>query len=312
MWALKFKKKKSDQYYTHTRTYRILLIIVTNLCLGIAAMGYDVLNKNDELPLISTAVTLLLLGIILIAVVELFNNLKQHEAYLEAKSVFLSVASHDLSSPLTGINWAAQSLITQTQDPKQKERLVAIEQTSKAMMQTIDDALSITSLEHMARQNVTPVNTDLLELIDGVINSFKLTAAQKSVTLQRVGPWPSTYPIQVDEKQFRRVVANIVSNEIKFTYPNTEVSLTFSQDARRWSVSVHNKGPSLTEADQKHIFAIYERSKESEKSGAQGIGFGLYLAQQIILKHNGTLTVFSNAPQGVTFMITMPKPSSPA
>jgi signal transduction histidine kinase len=300
-------RKQKPQYYTRTRTYRIILVIVFFLCLGIGAMAYEVIDKSEDLPVISTAVTLLLLGVILIAVLELFDNLRREEAYMEAKAVFLSVASHDLHSPLTGINWAAQALVAQAKDPKQKERLLAIEQSSKAVLQTVDDALSITSLEHLAKQKVMPANVDLLELIDGAINGFKLTAEQKNLTIARSGKWPSSYQISVDAKQFRRVVANIFSNEVKYADPNSFVSLNFSESGNTWSVAAHNEGPTISEEDQKNIFELHHRTRQSEKSGAQGVGFGLYLAQQIILKHGGMIGVTSADGRGTTFTITMPK-----
>jgi two-component system sensor histidine kinase VicK len=307
---VKFKKQRQSSYYTHTRTYHILLVIVGSLCLGIVALGYEVLNKSENLPFVSTAVTLLLLGVVLIAVLELFNNLKQEEEYIEAKTVFVSVASHDLHSPLTGISWAADALAAQMKDPEQKARVLAIEESSQSMLQTVDDALSITSLDRLAKQKITPQNIDLLELVDGTIKSFKLTAAQKNVTVMRSGKWPSSYSIMADEKQFRRVIANIISNEVKFTYPNTSVPLTFSEGQDHWSIAFHDQGPTIKPEDQERIFELHKRTKDSNKSGAPGVGFGLYLARQIILAHNGTLAVDPNAKEGTTFILTMPKSSS--
>jgi signal transduction histidine kinase len=303
---LKLRKRK-PQSYTRTRTYRIILVIVFCLCLGIGAMAYEVINKGEDLPIISTAVTLLLLGVILIAVLELFNNLRQEEAYMEAKTVFLSVASHDLHSPLTGINWAVGALAAQATDPVQKERLLAIEQSTRSVLQTVDDALSITNLEHLAKQKVEPKNVDLLELVDGAINGFKLTAGRKGLTIARSGRWPSAFQISVDDKQFRRVIANIFSNEVKYADPNSLVSLTFAEKDDSWSVSVHNEGPTISEEDQKNIFELHHRTSQSEKSGAQGVGFGLYLAQQIILKHQGKISVTSADGRGTTFTIEIPK-----
>jgi signal transduction histidine kinase len=307
---IKFKKQKQAAYYTHTRTYRILLVIVGCLCLGISALAYEVfINQNADLPFLTTAVTLLLLGVVLIAVLELFNNLKKEEEYIEAKTVFVSVASHDLHSPLTGISWAAEALASQIQDPQAKARILAIGESSRSMLQTVDDALSITSLDRLAKQKITPQNVDLLELVDGVINSFKLTAAQKGVTVARSGKWPSNYSIMVDEKQFRRVISNIISNGIKFTYPNTAVPLAFSEDADYWSIRFHDQGPTIKPEDRERIFELHKRTKESDKAGVQGVGFGLYLARQIILAHKGTLDVDLSEKQGTTFVLTMPKQS---
>ena len=302
----KFKKQKHSQYYTHTRTYHILLVIVFCLCVGIVAMGYEVLSKSN-LPFLTTAVSLLLLGIILIAVVELFYNLKQEEDYIEAKTVFVSVASHDLNSPLTGISWAAEDLATQIQDPAQKAKILAIEQSSKSMLQTVNDALAITSLDRLVKQKVNAQNIDLLEMIDEVINSLKLTASQKALIIKRVDKWPSSYPIMVDEKQFRRVIANIFSNEVKFAYPGTTITLSFTEDQKNWSIRFHDDGPNINIADQDRIFELHARTKESEKSGAPGVGFGLYLAKQIVLKHKGSIKLDSNEKHGATFILTMPK-----
>jgi signal transduction histidine kinase len=305
---IKFKKQKQSAYYTHTRTYHILLMIVGCLCLGIVALGYEVFfNPDADLPFLTTAVTLLLLGVILVAVLELFSNLRKEEEYIEAKTVFVSVASHDLHSPLTGISWAAEVLAEQIQDPQAKARILAIEQSSKSMLQTVDDALSITSLDRLAKQKITPQDTDLLELVDGVINSFKLTAAQKDVTVKRGGNWPSSYSIMVDDKQFRRVVSNIISNAIKFTYSKTTVTLLFSEDAERWTMRFHDQGPAIKPEDRERIFELHKRTKESEKSGVHGVGFGLYLARQIIVAHKGTLDVDLSEKQGTTFVLSMPK-----
>jgi signal transduction histidine kinase len=303
---LKVKIQK-PQYYTRTRTYHIILVIVFCLCVGIGAMAYEVFGKSDNLTFVSTAVTLLLLAVILIAVLELFNNLRHEESYMEAKTVFLSVASHDLHSPLIGINWAAQSLAAQSKDPKQKERLMLIEQSSKAVLQTVDDALSITSLEHLAKQKVIPNEIDLVELIDGSINSFKLTAQQKNLTITRTGKWPASYKISVDAKQFRRVVANILSNEVKYADSNSLVSVSFIEKPGNWAIAVHNEGPAISKEDQQNIFELHHRTRQSEKSGAEGVGFGLYLAQQIILKHKGVISVSSSRGSGATFTITLPK-----
>lgn len=287
-----------------------MLAIVGFLCMGIAVLGYEVFSKSDNLSFVTTAVSLLLLGVVLIAVLELFNNLKKEEEYIEAKTIFVSVASHDLHSPLTGISWAAEALARQVQDPQQKARIKAIEDSSKSMLQTVDDALSITSLDRLAKQKPALQQIDLLELIDGVINSLKLTSSQKNVTVMREGKWPSSYPVMVDAKQFRRVVANIISNEIKFTYPNTTVPLTFSEDENRWSIAFHDHGPTIKPGDQERIFELHNRTKDSEKSGAPGVGFGLYLARQIITEHNGTLGIDPDAKEGTTFVLTMPKNSS--
>jgi two-component system OmpR family sensor kinase len=302
---LKIKRQK-PQYYTRTRTYRIILVIVFCLCIGIGAMSYEVIYKED-LPVLSTAVTLLLLGVVLVAVLELFDNLRKEEEYIEAKTVFLSVASHDLHSPLTGINWAAQALAAQSKDPRQKERLLAIEKSSRAVLQTVDDALSITNLEHLAKQKVMPREVDLLELIDGAINGFKLTAEQKSITIVRSGKWPSSYQISVDDKQLRRVIDNILSDEVKYADRKSVVTISFAEEGDSWLLVFHNQGPTISVEDQKSIFELHHRTKESEKSGAHGVGFGLYLAQQIILKHNGKISVASADGQGTTFTITIPK-----
>lgn len=305
-----FKKQNLSKYYTRTRTYRILLVIVFCLCLGIVAMGYEVFNKSD-LPVITTAVTLLLLGIVLIAVLELFENLRKEEEYVEAKTVFVSVASHDLYSPLTGISWAAEALAMEVQDPKQKARIQAIQKSSQSMLQTVNDALAITSLDRLAKQKVNAQSVDLLELIDEEINSAKLTAAQKGVTISRVGKWPSSYSILVDAKQFRRVIANIFSNEVKFAYPNTTVSLSFSEDEKTWVIRFHDDGPTINPADSPRIFELHTRSKDSERTGAEGVGFGLYLAKQIVVKHRGKIALDLNEKEGTTFVLSMPKHDSP-
>jgi signal transduction histidine kinase len=299
-------KQNIKKNYTRTRTYRILLVIVFCLCLGVAALGSEVITKSD-VPVLSTAVTLLLLGIILVAVLELFQNLKKEEAYIEAKTVFVSVASHDLYSPLTGIRWASEMLASEVQNPQQKEQVLAIQRSAQTMLQNVNDALAITSLDRLAKQQIQAEKTDLLELIDEEINNNKLTASGKNVVVRREGKWPSTYFVMIDQKQFRRVIANIFSNEVKFADPNTTVTLTFMEDSKNWSIRFHDEGPVISPEDKARIFELHSNTSDSEKRSAGGVGFGLYLARQIILKHHGSLELDPSEKQGATFILTMPK-----
>jgi signal transduction histidine kinase len=277
-----------------------MLLILT---IGVIGVIY---SQN---PILSGGVIFVLTVVAFISTVLILRSIKQEETYIEAKTVFISVASHDLHSPLTGIIWAAGSLAEATENLEHRAKLLNIVESSRSMLQSVDDALAITNLDHLAQEPLIPDKVDLLELIDQVINSFKLTAAQKSVSLQRINQWPSSYAIAVDEKQFRRVIANIFSNAIKFTTPNTPITVSFSEDSHHWSLAIHNDGPLIEEADQKRIFDIHARTTQAEKLGEHGVGFGLYLAQQIILHHKGQISIDPNQTKGVTFIVTMPKSS---
>ncbi len=295
--------KTSTVVKTESRSQFFNLIFLMLLILVIGVIG--VLYSQN--PILSGGVIFVLTVVAFISGILILRSIKQEKAYFDAKTVFISISSHDLHSPLTGIIWAAGTLAEAVQNPEHKAKLLEIAQSSKSMLQTVDDALAITNLESLADEPLVPDEVDLLELVDEVINSFKLTANQKTIAIQRVGQWPSSYKILVDKKQFRRVLANVISNGIKFTYPNTPITINFSEDENHWSLAIHNDGPAISEADQKRIFNIHERTEQAEKLGEAGVGFGLYLAHQIILHHKGEISVDPTTKNGVTFVIKIPK-----
>ena len=111
-----------------------------------------------------------------------------------------------------------------------------------------------------------------------------------------------------DRKNLRHVFLNLIVNAIKYSKPDTEVSISYAKDKNYYIFKVTDHGEGMPAEDTAHIFEGYFRTGWAKKSNEVGTGLGLYLTKQIVEKKmGGTITVNSEIGNGSVFTVTVPK-----
>jgi two-component system sensor histidine kinase/response regulator len=225
---------------------------------------------------------------------------------VKARDEFLSIASHELKTPLTSlqahVQMALRALRKQNQPGQAPltKRLEAAEQASKRLVHLIDGLLDVSRIS-VGRLELEPEEVDLAEVAREVAARFRPELAEAGCSLEinlesAVGRW--------DRLRVEQVVTNLLSNAIKYGRGQPiELQVQANDGAAR--LVVRDRGIGIAPEQAKRIFERFERAVSPRNYG--GLGLGLYIAHQIVEAHNGTIRVESRPGEGSTFTVELPR-----
>lgn len=218
---------------------------------------------------------------------------------------FTADASHELRTPLAIVKSTLQTA---------RSRKRSSETYESAMDQSLED---LERLEHLIEQLLTLAHLDDIEsqsdwqtidlgnLTTDICEQYLPFAKQKNGILK----W-QVCPAKVtgNGEQLKRLLANLIDNAIKYGPKASEVFVSMHSSNGLVNVSVHDKGGRIPAEEQKLIFNRFYRIRKARKraSSSKGSGLGLALAQEIVQKHRGSITVQSNPKTGTDFVVTLP------
>jgi signal transduction histidine kinase len=228
------------------------------------------------------------------------NTLKDH---------FLSMASHELKTPITSIRGQAQlgmlRLAKQAELPAElaplRTALERIDQQTHRLTSLIDDLLDL-SILRAGKMTFRPTRCDVGEMCREVITE------QQSLSSRSIGLEVPSSPVvlQADCERLSQVVTNVVTNAIKYSPENSSVQVRVGQSKHAALIQIHNEGSTIPQEQQAHIFEPFYRTPDAQSSSKKGWGLGLAISKQIVERHGGRIRVESSKEKGVTFRIELP------
>ena len=241
------------------------------------------------------------------------HDVTQEREIAQMKSDFVSFATHQLRTPLSGIKWMLELAMDEQAVPDgaasyMKDALGA----SQRLIQLVNDLLDISRLES-GRMKATPQLVDLVELTRTVLTDLKLQLDEKGhrLTLETSG---DALAVFADPQLLRQVVLNFTSNAIKYSprHGDIRVALTGEQDVVRWLIK--DTGIGIPKESQRHLFEKFYRADNVAALETDGTGLGLYLVRLIVEQIGGHVGCESEEGRGATFYFTVPRAqtSSPA
>ncbi|AUI67854.1 response regulator [Beggiatoa leptomitoformis] len=230
---------------------------------------------------------------------------EQAEQANELKDKFVSLVAHDLRSPLAGIISALEYLYTDDEAPLNEDhqdivrRLLEI---GKSAIHLIEDVLNISRLK-TGKLTPKPKFLNARQKVEKTINNLSYLAKQKGVEL--VNDVPDDVRLFADIALLGEVMQNLASNSIKFCKKGDIVRFFVPAD-RPSTIGVQDTGIGIPAENLPKLFKIEEKTSTTGTAGEKGTGFGLPFSQDIMLAHNGGLTVESELGKGTTFFINLP------
>ncbi|OGI26293.1 MAG: hypothetical protein A3J76_04665 [Candidatus Moranbacteria bacterium RBG_13_45_13] len=229
-----------------------------------------------------------------------------------AKSDFISVAAHQLRTPLTGIKWSYTALLdkdTGPLNPDQKEiaekGLAAIDQS----IGLINDLLNVAHLEEgkldfdFKRQSIVPV-------AQKAFAGIKLLAEEKNITISSKIPETGFPEINMDAEKMGLVLANLLDNAVKYTPAGGRIEFGIGQDQGLIKIVIQDSGIGIPKNQKGRLFTKFFRADNATGVQTSGTGLGLYMVKNIVERHGGKIAVNSIEGQGATFIITIPEQSA--
>ena len=259
---------------------------------------------------VSTFVLILIFSIFLIrGVLKEVEQREKVEELSRAKSEFMSIASHQLRTPLSVIKGYV-SLLEENSfgviTEKQKEVLGKVFRTNEDMIAMVNDLLNVTRAEE-GRLQYSFEKTDLCELIERAAKNLELPAKEKGLTLEYDLSSRPVF-INADKDKLTQVISNLIDNATKYTEKGgIKITVVVDKVNDIVTVSVADTGLGIGQEEMKHLFESFTRGKAGKKSWNKGSGMGLYIARQFMQAHRGRIWPESAGEgQGSTFFVELP------
>jgi two-component system, sensor histidine kinase len=221
-----------------------------------------------------------------------------------AKSAFLATMSHEIRTPLNGVIGMVQAMTLDDLSPLQRERLTIVRQSGEALTAILNDVLDLAKIEagHLTLQSDS---FDLAGCLRPCVETFRAIAAEKGLCL-RLEISPSAAGLhQGDEARIRQVIANLVSNAVKFTSEG-EVSVTAESLEGLLTISVRDTGPGIAPEAAQRLFSDFVQLDSGMTRIHGGTGLGLAICRRLCDIMGGEISLTSQAGEGSTFTVALP------
>ena len=239
------------------------------------------------------------------------NRLRVANRHLQeldkAKDEFISMASHQLRTPLTTIKGYLSMLLEGDAGPistGQKDFVQFAYDSSERMVNLISDLLNISRL-NAGRFLIQRTPTDVVQMIGEEVHQLQTHADAKGIKLIFNKPKHPLPPAEIDENKTRQVIMNFIDNAIYYTQKG-EVKVTLEQTGDMVHLEVHDTGIGVPEAARRKLFTKFYRAENAQTVRPDGTGLGLYLAKRVIQDQDGTIIFNSVEGKGSTFGFELP------
>jgi signal transduction histidine kinase len=227
----------------------------------------------------------------------------------EMKSTFVSVAAHELRTPLAPIRGYVEVLLEEepgSLNDEQREYLDIVQRSVDRLLNTTNNLLDSTRIE-AGRVELVLQPTGLPALVEAVAAECmpQLAAKAQHLALRAA---PDLPPALCDEARAAQVIRNLLSNASKYTPQRglISVSLALAEEEGFLRVSVADNGAGIPAEDQPKLFARFFRARNAALSSASGAGLGLYITRSLVELHGGRTWFESEPGEGSTFYVTFP------
>jgi len=228
----------------------------------------------------------------------------------KAKSEFISIASHQLRTPLTAISGYLSMVLEGTYGTiadKVKRPISNVFKASRQLNQLVNTLLSVSRIE-AGKIKLEAKKMSLEDLIEPIVEEFKIVAHKKGLYLKL--SLPPLSPIPIDQAKMNQVIMNIIDNAIKYTEKGG-ITITVNQKRSDLSenivIRIEDTGLGMNKEQLDDVFEKFERGTAGETSWAQGAGLGLFIAKKFVELHKGKVWAESPGPgKGSSFYIELP------
>ncbi|MVV50404.1 hybrid sensor histidine kinase/response regulator [Pseudomonas sp. PB120] len=239
---------------------------------------------------------------------QLQNTQLELEQAVRMRDDFMSIVAHEVRTPLNGLILETQlrkmHLARDNASAFTLDKMHAMvdrdERQIKSLIRLIEDMLDVSRIR-TGKLSIRPKRFDLSALVRDLLQNFapQIDAAESSVTLEAEQPVVGSW----DEFRIEQVISNLLTNALRYG-AKSPVSVKVYSESGQARVEVRDQGIGISEENQKRIFQQFERV--SATHAVAGLGLGLFISEQIVTAHGGSITVDSRIGEGALFRVCLP------
>lgn len=226
------------------------------------------------------------------------------------KSQFISVAAHQLRTPLSAIKWTFRLLLDGdigSLEDEQKKFLRRGYETNERMISLVNDLLDVSRIEE-GKFGFNFREVDMRESIDHAIDDVVYLAEQRGVTVRRRFDvrGEESYLLTADPDRLHTVLVNLLDNAIRYSNERGEVVVGLICEGALLKVSIQDHGIGIPAEEAEKVFTRFFRASNAIRLQTDGSGLGLFIVRNIVKRHGGTVWFRSREGEGTTFFFTLP------
>ena len=225
----------------------------------------------------------------------------------KAKDEFVSMASHQLRTPLTSVKGYISMVIDGDAGKITDQQKLLLDEaftSSEKMVNLVNDFLNVSRIQ-TGKFTLEKTPVDLAKLVDEEVNGLVQSATKRQIKLDYQAP-SSVPDLNVDAGKIRQVVMNYIDNAIYYSNPDSTIKIELAVDGDEVVLTVKDTGIGVPVSEQAGLFTKFYRASNAKKQRPDGTGVGLYLAKKIITAHDGKIVFSTIEGKGSTFGFRLP------
>lgn len=266
------------------------------------------INKdNIKIPVADSAAPIKNAKGVVIGCVVVFRDVTKEREVDKMKTDFLSIAAHQLRTPLGSNRWSLELLLDDESNKLPSdviENIKSVYERNKELINLVDDLLDVTRIDQ-ARVKDNPKDTNINELIKFSIKELSGLAKERNVSITSKLS-DKTIKVKLDPDRLKQIIGNLLSNAIKYNNKGGKIIITLKENKSNFEITVKDNGIGIPKEEQKNIFTKFYRAKNAWNSETEGSGLGLYVVKEYITNWGGKIGFTSQKDKGTQFHLTIP------
>lgn len=238
----------------------------------------------------------------------ILHDITREKRIERMKTEFVSLAAHQLRTPLSAIKWTLKMLLDGDLGELTKEQHEFLQKTYRSnerMINLINDLLNVTRIEE-GRYVYKTKFVRFGQLVESVIGRAKEEIKRKGIKFEFKKPEQKLPQVEVDTEKIRLAIKNLIDNAVRYTPSGGRVTVTLKCEEQAIKFAIKDTGIGIPEDQQDQIFTKFFRAENAIRTETEGTGLGLFITKNIIEAHGGKIWFESKVGKGTTFYFTIP------
>ncbi len=261
-------------------------------------------HKDGSWRWFESIATNLLLDPAIKAIVINYRDVTERVLAEQKKDEFISIASHELRTPVTTLKLNTELLEQEFRDSGNTDAALSMQKMNSQvdkLTNLIGDLLSLSKI-HAGKMSLRSTVFDINELIRETARQIMDISPKHRITIRGT----ARSKIFADREKIYQVVTNLLTNAVKYSPNADKVDIKVGQKSKTIRVSVTDRGIGISKDQSEKIFDKFYQIKNAAGPSFSGLGIGLYIAREIVAKHKGAISLKSTLGKGTTFTVSLP------
>jgi PAS domain S-box-containing protein len=243
-----------------------------------------------------------------IGFIKTLRDITRERLIARSKSEFISIAAHQLRTPLSVMKWVLGLFLTNEMgnlNPGQREMLSRSNAANEKMINLVNDLLNVSRIEE-GKFGYEFGDHDLMETVYGITGDYKDLAKEKSIAFTVEEPTPALPKMYYDEAKITLAIHNVLDNAFHYTKTGGSIHLKVSKRDDWAEICIQDTGIGIPHSNLNRLFSKFFRAENAVKTFTEGSGLGLFIVNNVITRHHGKIEVDSEEGKGSNFRILLP------